>query len=143
MKINAEGLALLKDFESCRLKAYRDIVGILTIGWGHTGPEVSEDLEWTQAQCDEQLAKDLTNYESAVEKSLKVQCTTNEFSALVCFCYNVGIHSFKSSTLLNCINKHNKIQAAGEFIRWNKAKGIIVPGLTRRREAEKALFVKS
>lgn len=143
MRINDAGLKLLKEFEGCKLEAYQDLVGVWTIGYGHTGEDVSPYWQITQEEADELLRKDLEKFERGVEKLLKVPVTSNEFSALVCFAYNVGLGNLKQSTLLNCINLHNKRQAPNEFLRWNKAGGIPVKGLTRRREAERLLFLSS
>lgn len=137
---NESGLKLLKEFEGCRLKAYRDIGGILTIGFGHTGVDVHEDMEINQAMADSLLLKDINNFCKGVNNLLKVSCTDNQYSAMVCFAYNVGLENFKRSTLLNCVNKNNAIGAAGEFGRWNKVKGVISAGLSRRRESERQLF---
>lgn len=141
MKINAEGLKLIKDFEGCKLKAYQDIVGVFTIGYGDTLNVKSGD-EITQAEADKRLQDRLESFESGVSKLLKVAVTDNRFSAMVCFAYNVGLENFKRSTLLNCVNKIEWEHAAKEFLRWNRAGGKEVAGLTRRREAEKALFSK-
>jgi lysozyme len=141
MKINEAGLALLKSFEGCRLTAYRDAVGVWTIGWGQTGDWIHSGLEISQGRADELLAESLAKFETGVESLAKVPVNSNEFSALVCFAYNVGLDNLKKSTLLNCLNKHNRIAAGSEFLKWTKAKGIELPGLVRRRQAEKALFL--
>lgn len=142
MKINEAGLSLIKSFESCKTKAYRDVVGIWTIGWGHTGVEVKDGLEWSQARCDEQLATDLAKFEQGVTTALLLQASPNQFAAMVAFAFNCGLGAFKSSTLLRCFNKRNTADAAEEFLKWCKAGGVVVPGLLRRRKAERELFLR-
>jgi len=140
MKINTAGLNLLKSFEQCRLIAYQDSGGVWTIGWGHTGDDVYSGLVITQEQADALLAQDLAGCEAGVTRLLKRPVNANQFSAMVCFAYNVGLGNFKQSTLLNCVNKGQFGDAAKEFLRWNRVKGIISAGLTRRRQAESDLF---
>lgn len=143
MKINAEGLRLLKDWEGCRLKAYMDGGGIWTIGWGHTGSGVKEGLVWTQAECDAALERDLNNVGAAVTGATKgVNLNENQFSALVCFAYNVGTGAFKTSTLLAMIRAGKLDEALYQFKRWNKINGKVSKGLTARRQAEAELFAK-
>ncbi len=134
------GIDLLKSFEGLRLKAYKDSVGIWTIGYGHTG-SVSPDMEITAGEAEELLKKDLESFEAGVQKLLTTPVTPNQFAAMVCFAYNCGLGNFKQSTLLRCVNKHNIAGAADEFLRWDKAAGIVLPGLTRRRKAERELFL--
>lgn len=140
MKINQAGLELIKDFESCRLTAYRDIVGILTIGYGQTGPQVHEGMTITQAEADKMLLDALGLVDRGVSSLVRVPLSDNQFSSLVSFAYNLGLGALKQSTLLNCVNKNEFEHAAKEFLKWNHAGGKVVAGLTRRRAAESALF---
>lgn len=142
MKTSNNGIQLIKSFEGLRLKAYLDVVGIPTIGFGTTGPEIKLGLEWTEQQCVDRLKKDLEKFEAGVLKAVKVPLTQNQFDALVCFVYNVGIGAFSSSTMLKKLNRSDNT-TADEFLRWNKAGGKEVAGLTRRRQAEKDLFLDS
>lgn len=143
-KINEAGLDLIKEFEGCKLNAYNDIVGVLTIGYGHTGSDVCDDLEITQADAEELLKHDLERFEEGVEKLCKtVTLSDNQFAALVCFSFNLGLGNLKGSTLYKMILAKDYRNAAEQFKRWNKADGKEVPGLTRRREAEKQLFLKT
>lgn len=141
MKINEKGLALIKECESCKLKSYRDIVGIWTIGWGHTGSEVKPDLIWTQEQADNQLRQDLGRVEDGVSDRLEVDVNENQFSALVSLAYNIGLRNFNTSGLLKQVNLGNFDIAAERFLLWDKASGREVPGLMRRREQERSLFL--
>lgn len=143
MKINDEGLNLIKSFEGCELKSYKDIVGILTIGYGHTGSDVTENQTISQAKAEEILKEDLERFEKGVAELCKlVALNPNQFSALVCFSFNVGLGAFKTSTMLKLLNAKEYSKAADQFLRWNKAGGKEVAGLTRRREAERQLFLK-
>lgn len=140
MQINDKGLRLLKSFEQCRLTAYLDAVGIPTIGWGHTGDDVTLNATITQQAADLLLQHDLNMFERGVEKSLTAKVNENQFSALVCFAYNVGLSALRSSTLLKLVNTGDFDAASQQFLRWNKAGGRVLNGLTRRREAERDLF---
>ena len=139
MKINEAGLNLIKDFEGCRLKAYLCPAGVWTIGYGHT-QGVKPDMVINQLQAERFLRQDLKRFEDAVTSLVKVPITPNQFSALVSFAYNVGTGALYDSTLLRKLNKKDYKGAANEFLRWNKAGGKVLPGLTRRRLAEKDLF---
>lgn len=142
MKTNADGLSLLKSFESCKLTAYRDVGGILTVGWGHCGPDVHEGLTITQEQADELLRQDLAKFEAGVTKLVTTPITSNQYSAMVCFAFNIGLGNLKTSLLLRCVNSGHPVDASKQFERWNKVKGVVVNGLTRRRIAERDLFLK-
>ena len=140
MDYSKQGLDLTKSFESCRLTTYRDIKGVLTIGFGHTGPEVVEGLTWTQNQADSQLVLDLTRAEHAVNTLVTVPMTQGVFDSLVDFCYNCGIGAFSGSTMLKLLNAGQNDDAANEFEKWSHASGKVVAGLLRRRLAEKEEF---
>ncbi|AXE34815.1 lysozyme [Chromobacterium phragmitis] len=140
MHINAAGLNLIKQFEGLRLIAYQDAVGIWTIGYGHTGPDVAPGKTITQLQADQLLQNDLARFESGVSNLVKVPLNANQFSALVSFSYNLGLGNLQNSTLLRLLNQRDYAGAAGQFPRWDKAGGRVLPGLSRRRLAEQALF---
>jgi len=145
-KINEEGLAHLKKWEGLRLQAYQDSAGIWTIGYGHTSaagaPQVQKGLKITASQAEAMLARDLGQYEKAVEESVKVGLSDNQFAALVSFCYNVGVSSFKRSTLLKKLNKGNYDSVPQELMKWTRAGGKRLKGLENRRAAEAGLWVK-
>jgi GH24 family phage-related lysozyme (muramidase) len=137
MKISKNGLDLIKSFEGCRLTAYKDAVGVWTIGWGHTAG-VRSGMTITQAQADEYLKQDLNKYEKAVEKYNYIyHWNQNEFDALTSFAYNIG-----SIDQLTNNGKRTKAQISDKILAYNKAGGKVLTGLTRRRKAEKALFDK-
>lgn len=136
------GLALTKRFEGCRLTAYKDSVGVLTIGYGSTGAHVTTGMALTQAQADTLLLRDIARFETGVNKLVTFShLTQNQFDALVDFAFNLGLGNLASSTLLKCVNAGNLSQAADEFLRWDKAGGKVFAGLTRRRQAERSLFL--
>ncbi|MEG4344417.1 glycoside hydrolase family protein [Microcoleus sp. A003_D6] len=139
--INEEGFKLLTTFEGCELTAYDDGGGVWTIGYGHTGDDVFPGLTISQTQAEELLRLDLEKFESFVEDAVEVQLNDNQFSALVCFCFNVGPGGFGSSTLLRLLNQGNYQGAANQFPVWNKVNGQPWLGLTRRRLAERSLFL--
>jgi GH24 family phage-related lysozyme (muramidase) len=132
---------LIKDFEKCRLKAYLDPVGVPTIGWGHTSPSVRLGDEITQAQADAYLMNDVREVVKQINPLITHPLTQGQFDACVDFAYNLGWPRFKRSTMLTLINGGNLTTAAEEFVRWNRAAGRILAGLTRRRNAERAMFL--
>ena len=141
-QINQSGLKLLTTFEGCKLAAYDDGGSVWTIGYGHI-KGVHKGMTITQAQAEHLLQEDLEKYESFVEDAVKVSINDNQFSALVCFCFNVrpGKNGFGGSTLLKLLNQGNVQGCANEFRRWNQVNGVPWLGLTRRRLAEQALFL--
>ena len=95
----------------------------------------------SEAQAEAFLRKDLDRFEAAVTRNVKVPINDDQFAALVAFTYNVGDGALASSTLLRLLNQRDYRRAADEFLRWNKGGGRVLPGLTRRRRAERALFL--
>ncbi|TXN72398.1 lysozyme [Methylobacterium sp. WL6] len=137
MDLSPVGEAVLIAREGRRLKAYRDSVGVWTIGIGHTSaagsPNVTSGLTITSAQCDALFAKDVQVYVAAVRKGLKVAVSQNAFDALVSVCYNIGPAGFAGSTFLKRINAGDMAGARDAVLMWAKPAAI----LTRRRaEAE-------
>lgn len=136
------GLALVKEFEGCKLVAYQDIVGVWTIGYGET-KNVHPGMVITQAQADQMVEDRYDEFEAGVLKLLTVEVTQNQLGALTSFAYNLGLGSLAGSTLLKLVNAHSPASVvAPQFARWNQAGGKPVDGLTRRRAAEAALFLK-
>jgi len=135
-----KGLALTEQFEGCRLNAYQDQVGVWTIGYGHTGPDVIAGLTITQAQAQAYLQADVTSAADCVNRLVAVQLSQEEFDALVDFAFNLGSGALAGSTLLRLLNAGNFTAAAAEFDKWDRAGGVVVAGLLRRRTAEAALF---
>lgn len=145
-RVNAAGLSLITSFEGYEPKWYRDAVGVWTIGYGHTdsaGPPKyanTRNLVLSKADATELLADDLGQYAAAVEKAVKVPLNDNQFAALVSFCYNVGAGNLAKSTLVKKLNAGDYKSVRSELAKWNKAKGKVLKGLTRRRAAEADLF---
>lgn len=142
LSTGAKGIALIKNFEGLRLEKYQDVVGKWTIGYGHL---ILADETFSaaipEAQADALLRQDLGISEKAVNQYVIVPLTQNQFDALVSFTFNLGVGNLKSSTLLRVLNARQYQDAAEEFLRWDKAGGKQVAGLTRRRTAERALFI--
>lgn len=145
MRVSENGINLIKQFEGCRLTAYQDSVGVWTIGYGWTQPvdgkPVGKGMTITQQKADDLLKQGVIQYENGINSLVKVQLNQNQFDALVDFAYNLGVNALKGSTLLKKLNAGDYAGAANEFTKWNKAGGKELAGLTRRREAEKSLFL--
>jgi lysozyme len=137
-----DGLALTEQFEGCKLTAYQDQVGVWTIGYGHTGPDVVAGLTITQQQAETLLAKDVSSAAACVNNVVAVQLSQDEFDALADFVFNLGAGAFEGSTLLRDLNAGDFAGAAAQFDAWDHAGGAVVAGLLRRRQAETALFSK-
>ena len=134
------GLGLTESFEGVRLTAYQDQVGVWTIGYGHTGPDVTPGLTITQEQANNLLMEDIAGAATAVNRLVTVPLDQDQFDALVDFVFNVGIGNFQNSTLLRDLNASNFDDAAAQFERWDHAGGVVVAGLLRRRQSEAKLF---
>lgn len=141
MKTSQKGIDLIKSFEGLELKAYKDSVGIWTWGYGSTGPHVTPDKVGTKEEAEQLLKKDLERFEKGVSDLVKVPLSQNQYDSLVSFSFNLGLSNLKSSTLLKKLNASDYIGASKEFERWNRAGGKVLAGLTRRRIAERDLFL--
>ena len=140
------GIALIKKFEGFRAKAYNCPGGVATVGYGSTfyadgRPVKLSDPLISQADAEALLRDTLGQYEEAVSAGITQPLTQGQFDALVDFAYNCGAGSFRTSTLRKKVNAGDISGASLEFARWNKAAGVVLQGLVRRREAERALFV--
>ena len=144
MKTNDAGVALIKEFEGLRTTAYKDPVGILTIGYGHTTaagfPPVYAGQKITAGEAESILRADLTKFEGYIASMVTAKLNENQHAALVSLAYNIGPENFRTSTLRKKLNAGDYAGAADEFGRWNKAGGKVLAGLTRRRSAERELF---
>lgn len=145
MRASENGINLIKQFEGCKLTAYQDSVGVWTIGYGWTQPvdgkPVAKGMVTTQQKANQLLTEGVAQYEKGVTNLVTVPLNQNQFDALVDFAYNLGVNALKGSTLLKKLNAGDYAGAANEFTKWNKAAGKELAGLTRRREAEKSLFL--
>jgi len=142
MQYSLKGVALTESFEGCRLASYQDSVGVWTIGYGHTHG-VGSGQTCTQEQAQAWLEADMANAESAVNLYVKVVLTQGEYDSLVDFTFNLGSGNLHSSTLLKLVNENDMADAANEFAKWDRAGGMVVAGLLRRRLAEKTEFLGS
>ena len=138
-----KAIDLASEFEGCKLEAYKDLGGVWTIGYGHTGPEVCEGLKITQDRALQLLSDDMLHADAVVNKMVSVRVNQNQFDALVDFVFNVGSGNFAQSSLLKFLNIGQSLLAAKEFERWDKVKGKDIPGLLRRRLAERDLFLEA
>ncbi len=147
MPINQRGIDLIKHFEGKMLTGYIDPVGIPTIGYGHTGDDVKVGKTITEEEAEALLRGDLQKFADGVRNRLSVKVTNNAFAALVSFSFNVGLGAFGNSTLRRKLNEGDTSGAAREFPRWVKGtingRKVTLPGLVRRREAERKLFQTS
>ncbi len=138
--IHPDGMALLRHFEGLRTKAYPCPAGVWTIGYGHTGG-VKPRQTITQEEAEELLREDVERFVKGVRKAIEgTPLNAYRFSALVCFAFNVGMGAFEKSTLLKKIKEKDFDGARLQFFIWNKVNGKASAGLTRRRNAEAALF---
>jgi len=140
ISLSAAGQQLIKKYEGLYLTAYKDPVGILTIGYGHTGSDVKPGQRITQAQADQLLQGDVAIAEKAVRSQVKVPLTQGQFDALVSFTFNLGAGALKSSTLLKKLNAGDYAGAQAEFGKWVHAGGKVLPGLVARRQEEATMF---
>lgn len=157
-QINDAGLKMVEEFEGFasrkfrsghlvpdgKVTAYFDPVRIPTIGFGHIRTVTASDVDVksiTRREAEQLLREDLGKAEAAVSDLVKVQLNDNQFSALVSFVFNLGAGAFGQSTLLKRLNEGKYEEAANQFPRWDKAGGRRLPGLARRRKAERELFL--
>lgn len=164
-ELNQAGLELIKSFEgiedgdprTVNLDPYLDPVGIWTIGWGHA---ITCDRRFLRGPTDKAKAKalypnglnrveaerllrhDIDEHALPLDSLVKVELNENQYAALVSFVFNLGPGNLQRSTLLKLVNQKKFREAANEFVKWNKAGGQTMKGLTRRRKAEAALFLK-
>mgnify|MGYP003366972558 CR=1 FL=1 len=134
------GLELIKEFEGLRLTAYLCPAQVWTIGYGHTAGVRQGDVI-IEAQADAFLRHDLAASELAVGRRVTALLNQNQFDALVSFTFNLGAGNLSRSSLLQKLNAGDYAGAAEEFLRWNRAGGKPLAGLSRRRAAERALFL--
>jgi lysozyme len=139
MTVSDAGLALIKSAEGLRLSAYLCPAGVWTIGYGTTrgvkpGQVITED------EAEAMLRADVERFARGVSERIQVPVTQGQFDALVSLAYNIGLAAFGKSTLLRLLNESKYALSAQQFDRWNKAAGRVLPGLTKRRAAERAMF---
>jgi lysozyme len=146
MELNRKGLALISEFEGLRLKPYLCSAKVPTIGYGNTYYEDGTKVSMSNPAISEEKAILLlkiivTNFEDGVNKYVKKDLTQNQFNSLVSLAYNIGVGNFSKSTLLKLVNINpNDANIAKQFLRWNKAGGQVLKGLTNRRIKESANY---
>jgi GH24 family phage-related lysozyme (muramidase) len=139
-RVGPLAIELMHHFEACKLKAYRCPAGVWTIGWGDTGPHVEPGLVWTQAQADAAFERRLNNEFAPAVREAAGDATPAQFGAMVALAYNIGVGAFRRSSVARFHKAGNHEAAADAFLMWNKALGRVLPGLNRRRKAERALY---
>ena len=140
MKVSEKGLAFIREWEGCRLKAYKDGGGVWTIGVGHTGPDVKPGMTITQFEADELLRLDIEDHD--ISRLLgNAPTTQNQFDAMSSLAFNIGLTRFAGSTVLKRHKLGNKTGAANAFLLWHYDNGKPVRGLMRRREAERKVYL--
>ncbi len=146
MNMNEAGLAIIRNAEGLRLRAYRDATGIWTIGYGHTAaagePKVVGGLAITREEAETTLARDVATFAKGVAAAVTVSLNDDQFSALVSFAYNVGLGNFRGSSVLKAVNAGDFEAVPRRLGLWVKAGGRTLGGLVKRRAAEAALFMK-
>jgi lysozyme len=132
---------IIKQCEGCKLTAYTDSGGRVTIGWGHA-LDVSLGDIWTQSQADACLVSDINKVQAQIKSVVTVPLTDNQLSALTSFVYNLGIGNLQRSGLLKMLNREDYSGAADQFLLWDKIGMYKSPGLQARRSKERALFLE-
>jgi len=141
-RLSERGEALIKSFETLQLKAYKHFSSEpWTCGWGHTGPDVGPTTTCDETKAEQWFQGDVVTAEHACDMTLPMQVTQNQFDAMVSFTFNVGVSTESHSTLLRLVIGGQMELAADEFLKWCHVAGQIVPGLLRRRQAERELFL--
>lgn len=140
MKISNNCVELVKQFEGFEAKAYKCPAGVWTIGYGHTLNVRPNDVI-TEPQASTLLEEELQDYATKVAKIVP-NASQNQFDALVSFAYNLGVNALGTSTLLKKHLAGDYKGAQAEFLRWDKAGGKVLAGLTKRRQQESALYGK-
>jgi lysozyme len=144
MQTSQNGIDLIKSFEGFRAKAYLDVGGVLTVGYGHTGADVPIISPITEHDAEKVLKKDLRIAEITVNGAVNGPLNQNEFDALVSLCYNIGSGHFLHSNLLFDLNHcEPREDVARHFMWWSEIRGVKSDGLVRRRKAEAELFLKA
>ena len=136
---------LIKKYEGFKPQSYQDSVGVWTIGYGTTrinGQPVKAGMTITEDQALQLVQQEVNKLWSQIESILKVKINDNQMNALVDFAYNLGFNALKTSTLMRLVNESKFDEAANQFPRWVYAGGKVLPGLVKRREAEKQLFIE-
>lgn len=147
--IGVTGLALIKQSEGVVYTPYRDVVGVVTVCYGHTGSDIVWNRKYSPSECDSLLMSDIAKHQPVFTPGNKRNCiknaplTPNQRDAITSFTFNVGTGAFCKSTMAKRLAARNYSMAAIEFPKWNKAGGRVYPGLVKRRAAEQRLFLSN
>ncbi len=142
MRCNEEGLNLIRNAEGLRLKPYQDSVGVWTIGYGETHG-VTKDTPTINVEIAERmLMQRIEAVEAEMRGLIRRHLNDNQWSACVSWVYNLGPTKIRASRTLQLLNKGLLMEFAEALLTWNKAGGVVLPGLTKRRWAERKLFLK-
>lgn len=141
MKVSDNGVNFVKRWEGLYLKAYQDIVGVWTIGYGHTKGVKPSDRLANEQEAHEILKEDLQSHMWKADSQITVELTQNQYDAIVSFCFNLGANILTGSSLLSYINNEQWQQASNEMLDYCHAGGKFVQGLYNRRKAEAELFM--
>ncbi len=137
-------IAFVKDAEGLCLNAYQDGAGVLTIGWGHTGPDVRKGLEISRERADELLQEDMAWVLDLIKITVRVPLNEGQGAAITSLIFNIGSGAWRRSTILRRLNAGDMPGAAREFPRWNKitvgGRKVESAGLVNRRKRERAMF---
>lgn len=143
MNASPAAAEIIRHFEGCSLTAYPDPGtggSPFTIGYGHTGDVGQQDVI-TQEIADLMLLRDIKRFEAGLNSYIRADVSQCQFDALISLVFNIGLGNFSTSTLLKMINAGSADAAADQILRWNKAAGRVMVGLTNRREAERKLYL--
>jgi GH24 family phage-related lysozyme (muramidase) len=141
MKTSQVGIDFIKEFEAFEPRPYRCSANRMTIGYGHVIRSGEDITVLTEQQASDLLAKDLERFEADVLGAIDVPLEQHQFDALVSLAFNIGGSAFKGSTLARILNEREYKSAAEQVLRWDKVNGKPLAGLTRRRKAERAMFL--
>lgn len=140
MKTSERGRDLIKQFEGKRNTVYLDTGGLPTIGWGHMDQTMLVGQHYSEEQIEQLFDRDLGKVEEHLNEEIKVPVNQNQFDALASFTFNIGIYNFSNSTLLKMLNRREYYNVPNQIRRWNHVKGVVVSGLSDRRDSEARLF---
>lgn len=135
------GAVMIQNYEGLSTTPYKDAVGVSTVCWGSTENVVMGKVV-SYEECVRRFVNDVAAAEQAVRDYVKVPVTQRQFDSLVSFTFNLGVGNFSRSTLLKLVNARECYGAAKEFLKWNKAGGRVLPGLTKRRIEESRTFLE-
>ncbi len=138
----AAAITMVGGFEGLRQTAYRDVVQIPTICYGETRGVKMGDTK-TKAECDSMLANRLLEFNDGVNSCVTVDLPDSRRVAFVSLAYNIGTTAFCKSTVVRKINQGDVVGSCDAILMWDKAKGVVWPGLVRRRNAERELCLEA